>query len=280
MKGEGRRELKYIISEAQRPRVLEIAAPFVQSDAHADDLTPWLGDRFDLADGGPPRGYRVNTLYLDTAHLKTYTQRLRKAPIRDVVRIRTYGNPDATGAPVFLEDKRKLRDRVVKHRSKVGKAGDWNAQQTSRPWLSAISEMLADPTSNTRNRRLAERWLRHVEGDALRTVLTVHYVREVFVEGTSRLTIDHLVHAYGGQDPCDLQGDWGTRLIREGFLVLELKFNGRKPVWMRKICSDLHLLEEPVSKYGLGVAYAVRDATQGERAALTPPTILRHGRAA
>ena len=278
--GEGRRELKYMIPVSKRDRVLEIAAEAVVSDSHAEDLTQYLGTQFTTPDGGAPRGYRVNTLYLDTPDLHTYTLRLQGAHVRDVVRIRTYGQPHDTGAPVFLEDKRKLRDRVVKHRTKVGKAGDWTLGDAERPWLRAISTFLERPTTSAKQRRLAERWLRHVEGEHLSRVCTVHYVREVYVEGESRLTIDHHVHAFGAQDPRYIQGPNGTRLIPEGFLVLELKFNDRKPVWMRRICAELHLLEEPVSKYGLGVAHTVRVDALGERRAVTPPSITKWERAA
>ncbi len=77
----------------------------------------------------------------------------------------------------------------------------------------------------------------------------------------------------------DGDGEVGL-LIPQGFLVLELKFDIRKPSWMRTICSALNLVEEPVSKYGLGVAHTVRTDRLGERKYITPPTLTRSGRAA
>jgi len=273
MSGEGRRELKYIIHEDQRDTVLHLARNAVSADKHAGVLTDYISDGFRGPDGALAKGYRVNTLYIDTPDLRTYTQRLRSAHIRNVVRIRTYGEPgDVT--PVFIESKRKLRDRVVKHRALVCNAPEWAAADPVHPW-ETILPSLEGPLG-----RKAQRWLEHTRRDKLDTVLTVHYVREVYTEGRSRLTIDHLVTATGKQDPTFLQGPGLTRLIPQGFLVLELKFDIRKPTWMRTICSELNLVEEPVSKYGLGVAHTVRAHREGERKYITPPTLSRSGRAA
>lgn len=281
MLGEGRRELKYIIPNDRRRRVLEIAAGEVQPDAHADALPAHLALGQAIPGVGEARGYRVNTLYLDTDKLHTYTLRLQGAPIRDVVRIRTYGTPEETDAPVFLESKRKLRNRVVKHRTRICCAMEWaDASDREAPWRVMVPEYIDHPATKPKGRRLAQRWLEHVEANELRVVCTVHYLREVYVQGRSRLTIDHEVHAFGGQPPCELQGPPGTRLIPDGFLVLELKFDGRKPGWMRRICAELGLVEEPVSKYGLGVAHTERSHREGERRAITPPTLARLERAA
>jgi hypothetical protein len=90
-----------------------------------------------------------------------------------------------------------------------------------------------------------------------------------------RLTLDHRVHAVSTSDPHALRGLCRTRLIPAGWVVLELKYNGQAPTWMRRLVSRFGLVAEPISKFALGVARTCRAEHALDRMATTPPSILR-----
>lgn len=268
---EGRFELKYALPLARRAEVLEEAWAHVKADANGAEIAPLLPPEV-LADGPAPRGYRVCSLYLDTLDLMGYTERLAEARIRNRVRVRTYGLPGDV-APVFLEAKRKLHRNVVKHRIRVGDTQAWAQGDEIRPWRKAVHDH-GDP------RGFARRWLDAVEHVDMRAVCHVTYVRETWVQGRCRLTIDHDLRAQAWPDPRMLQAHAGTPLLPPGWIVLELKFNGAEPVWMRQLVMKLRLMSEPVSKFALGVVRTVRGAPATELRRVTPPSLVRARRRA
>ncbi len=269
---EGRYELKYAVPVARRDALLRLAWDHVKPDTNADNLVEVLPDLRD-PDGEPPFGYRVCSLYVDDAHLDGYAQRLDSRRIRNRLRIRSYGW-NGTTAPVFFEAKRKLDDQVIKHRVKVCSTATWATLPGRHPWREAAD------TTTPKAAVLAQRWVQAVDRGRMGVVCRVDYLRETFVCGTARLTLDHRVSADGSDDPHDLRGHCPVQLIPEDWMVLELKFNGQKPVWMRKLARELHLVAEPVSKFALGVALTRRAGRVSERRHLTPPSIRRAERLA
>lgn len=263
---EGRFELKYALPLDRRAEVLDEAWENVEADANGDEISPLLPAAVH-AHGPPPRGYRVCSLYLDTVDLQGYSERLAEARIRNRVRVRTYGLPGDV-APVFLEAKRKLHANVVKHRIKTGTTATWATGDAVRPWRRAVREH-GDP------RGFARRWLDAVDSVDMRAVCHVTYVRETWVQGSSRLTIDHDLRAQAWPDPRQLQAHAATPLLPPGWIVLELKFNGAEPAWMRRLVQRLQLMSEPVSKFALGVVRTVRDGPDAELRRVTPPSLVR-----
>ncbi len=271
---EGRFELKYALPRSRRRELLDHARPYLAAGAFSRDLSdePELGLGHDEA---PAHGYRVHSLYLDTADLQGYGRRLDRVDIRNRVRVRTYGRPGER-APVFLEGKRKLFNQVVKHRVLVGGARAWATDRPHAPWHEAVAALPAGD-----ERRQAERWVASAAG--MRPVCATHYLREVYeaVPGasnpTARLTLDHAVRGSHGDDPRRLQRLGDVPLLPPDWFVLELKFNGSMPGWMRGMVAAMRLSAEPVSKFALGVVRTVRDDEALELRAVTPPSLLRAG---
>ena len=67
-------------------------------------------------------------------------------------------------------------------------------------------------------------------------------------------------------------------LIPPEWIVMEMKFTGTAPGWMRELGSHLGLTAVPVSKFGLSVAKGLRAGRQWELRLLTPPPIRGNGR--
>ena len=59
-------------------------------------------------------------------------------------------------------------------------------------------------------------------------------------------------------------------VLRSDVGVLEFKFDGAEPAWMRSAARDLGLRAEPVSKYALSVARLLRTDRPLEFARLQP----------
>ena len=112
----GRYELKYAVKVKHRDEILAIARDHATPDIYAKPLSNISG----------ALGYTVHSLYFDTPELLDYTERLSEARIRSRLRIRTYGKL-GEDSPLFLENKRKFNDRVIKHRINLCSADSWVA---------------------------------------------------------------------------------------------------------------------------------------------------------
>jgi hypothetical protein len=267
---EGRYEMKYALPLSQREVVLDYARRFIQPDSNCVDLSEALPE---VVSGSAhtPLGYRVSSLYMDDARLSGYVRRLDGRRIRNRIRIRSYGDPDES-LPVFLESKRKLHKQVVKHRVRVGTTSEWSKLPAVMPWEHlATCERAVDQTHKVR-------WCDAVRRQGLEPVCRVEYWRETFARDRLRLTIDHRVGAFATSDPLALRGDCDIRLIPAGWLVLELKYDGQPPPWMRRLVARFGLVSEPISKFALGVARTCRSGSTADLRATTPPSIQRAGR--
>lgn len=241
---EGRFELKYLVHQDTLPTLIDLAETHAQVDANAVDI------------GHGRKGYIVSSLYLDTHDLLGYRERLRMDRIRNRVRVRTYGHP-GDGAPVFLEAKRKLDDKVIKHRVKVTDAETW-ATWGERPW------------QHSPDSRVARRFLDHVDGFAMEPVSIVRYERQIWTSGSVRLTLDHDVRAVGRPAANDLYAHSTHKLIPPEWVVLELKFDEQPPGWMREVARVMRLRTQPVSKFALSVLHCLRDSNPAEMQRLQP----------
>jgi hypothetical protein len=262
----GRFELKYCLPVALRPRVLELARDHVKPDKHG----------FDLGEGR--LGYEVHSLYLDTPGLGDFSDRLDEHKVRDRLRVRTYGPPARGPFPVFLENKRKLENWVIKHRVTLSTDSErFCATEGPEPWLPLVGGV------EPKGRYAAEHFVRLTTAGRRVPVSVVHYAREVFVgvdpdRPQVRLTLDHGVTATTrGLTWSGLYLPPDVALVPEGWMVLELKFGGSKPGWMRHLCRELGLRACPVSKFGLSVAMGVAGHRPREVRYVTPRPLRRAG---
>jgi len=247
----GRFELKYAIPLSMVPIVLEYADRNCCLDSHSAELP------------NGRLGYSVRSLYFDGSSLPLYATRLDSRSVRTVLRVRTYGNagPDK---PVFLETKRKLNNRVIKHRVQEGDVSSWTG----------VSGLRNAPSGTLAHRffSLIERW------KAVPTVL-VNYDREIFIakgfdDQSTRLTLDTSICALpvATDTPSSFRGT-GTQVVPDGWVIMELKFNKVMPSWMRSLSKDLSICSESVSKFGLGVSHTIRSEVLAERRLFVPYSI-------
>lgn len=254
----GRYELKYAVKVKHRDEILAIARDHATPDIYAKPLSHMSG----------ALGYTVHSLYFDTPDLLDYTERLSEARIRSRLRIRTYGKL-GEDSPLFLENKRKFNDRVIKHRINLCSADSWVASSQARPWRDYAETI--DPKQRFGYRN----FVHAIESCGRQPMTVVRYEREVFT-GSSvddpkiRLTFDYQVRAAKTKDPRDVFAHSAYSLIPDDIMIMEMKFDWNKPAWMRRICKTLGSRAEPVSKFGLSMANGYRADKQQEMSYLTP----------
>lgn len=259
----GRHEFKYVLPLSARAEVLRIIGDHAEPDPYATAREDGLV------------GYYNHTIYLDTADLRGYHERLSERRLRNRLRVRTYGR-SGDGAPVFLEIKRKVEEWVVKHRVRVCDADTWMAHPHDRPWIEHATAARGD------GRSAATHFLRLVEDSGV-PVSRVQYFREAYVDrrgdgyARARLTLDREVSAAARPDGRRLYGPSDVELIPRDWMVMELKYSRDRPRWMREICRELRLRALPVPKFGLSVARSVRAGCEQEQRRLMPRSIRQVG---
>lgn len=266
----GRFEFKYAVPNAICARIVELAGDHIVSDPHGRPLP------------GGGLGYAVHSVYFDTVDehgqlvLGDYFQRLSDYKIRDRLRIRTYGAPEDDNQPVFLENKRKQDNRVVKARVRICTAEEWEqaCRDSSTPWKEFAHRIHGQKKLAYNNFSM------HLE--TRRPVSVVHYLREVFVDRDPsnpkvRLTIDRNVTATTRPATMNPYAPATVDLIPRDWAVLELKFDENRPGWMRRLVRELRLCAVPVSKFGLSVVLGFRADKPYEIRFFTPTPLLRLG---
>ena len=259
----GRHEFKYALPLSARAEVLRIVGDRAVPDSHATGREDGLV------------GYYNHTIYLDTGDLLDYHERLSGRRLRNRLRVRTYGR-SGDRAPVFLEIKRKIDERVVKQRVRVCDADTWAAHPHDRPWIEHARGV------NGGGRFAAAHFLRLAE-DGRVPVSTVQYFREAYIDRRGdgycrvRLTLDREVTAAVRPDGRSLYVSPEVELIPQDWMVMELKYSNDRPGWMREICRELGLRALPVPKYGLSVARGVRAGCPQELHQLLPRPIRQMG---
>lgn len=233
--GTARYELKYLVPTDLVGDVRFFLQPFCEPDSEAR--------------GDPPE-YRITTLQLDTLDRSLHSAKEREFLNRFKLRVRSYG--EIGSAPVFLEIKRKIEDRVVKSRCRLGAGafGGGAGFDLAEVDLSGVSG---------RDRDTYWEFVRLVGQMDARPSLIVRYVRESWVGHRSRserITFDRALE-YAVTDRWSLGGPLEWRRMDSAFafnvsfapVILEMKCSGSLPDWMQRLVRFFGLGQRGICKY-------------------------------
>jgi hypothetical protein len=227
-------ELKYWVPERLTHTVAEFGQSYLRIDPYHDEHAI----------------QRNTSLYLDTASLELYRAHVDSAPDRAKLRVRVYGEQPSGLA--FFEFKRKVRSVIVKRRAPVPieqaaavLGGDYAVLGRMRPEY----------------RRNLEAFLYYqnvyrAEPAFLVTCLREAYASEHGELDDVRMTIDREV-AYQPAVGVEFQGysrGWLNLSAppargSERMALVELKFRGLAPLWMRQLVELLKMERIAFSKY-------------------------------
>jgi len=221
-----RHELKYRISESMAGAVAQFIKPHLHPDRYAK-----------LQSDGT---YPIVSLYLDSASLNLCRETIEGKQNRFKLRIRSYS--DDLQSPRFFEIKRRINNIIVKSRSRV-------KQEDVEPVIGQKSLILPADCSDSKNLRQFQLYLHSLDA---RPVVLVRYLRQAF-EGDSdnrvRITLDRQLSYKPMREPkVSFAGsDWHR--VAMDFVILEIKFTARYPVWLTQMVKTLNLKQTAMSKY-------------------------------
>lgn len=235
----GRRELKYFIAPELIPEIKALIAPYMEVDPYAKERENYT--------------YTIRSIYFDTEHFDFYYEKLDGLKIRKKVRVRSY-NEFQPESFAFLEIKRRYNNRIIKERSKV-----------PLHLLEKICIQRTNPNGHvdvfSNGSVVMGKFLYNLSQLDLHPSLLVTYEREPYIgaaDSSMRVTFDKDVRAFLSPELSDLFVDDGFEFLTNGRCILELKFDGFMPKWMRYLVAELNIRAQSISKYCMGISMCQR----------------------
>lgn len=213
-----RHELKYMLTRAQKERVVEAMAPYMKLD------------KYGLI--------TIRNLYFDTDNYRLIRRSIEKPVYKEKLRIRSYSKADED-SPVFVELKKKYKSVVYKRRISL-------PEKAAMDWL-CYHEKCEKQTQITAE---IDYFMSYYEN--LHPSVFLSYQREAYysLKGDDfRVTFDDNVLCRS--DRLSLQEDvGGIPILDEDKVLMEIKCSGGIPLWMTEILSREQLYKTSFSKYG------------------------------
>lgn len=218
-----RYELKFLLSTKQKELLVET-------------MRPYMGlDQF--------RCSTIRNIYYDTDTYRIIRQSLEKPAYKEKLRVRSYEKTTGKSS-VFVELKKKYKSVVYKRRIVMPEqqAIDWLSGKIPCPAESQISREISYFCSFY---------------ETLHPVVCLSYEREAFysLDGDDlRVTFDENI-LYRKNDLSLDTEIYGTPLLQDDQVLMELKTPGGIPLWMTHFLTEQHIQKTSFSKYG--AAYQV-----------------------
>ena len=210
-------ELKYMLTAAQKEKLLQVMAPYMALDQYGRTT--------------------IRNIYFDTGNYRLIRRSIEKPMYKEKLRIRSYRKADRKDK-VFVELKKKYDGVVYKRRISM-------PQQQAMEWLCNGTGV---PDSQIG--REVEYFRKYYQG--LRPAVFLSYEREAYYskDGSDfRVTFDD--HIYARQDRLSLGEDAdGHQLLPEGYVLMEVKTSGAIPLWMTNYLTSEGIFKTSFSKYG------------------------------
>lgn len=220
-----RYELKYRIPESTAQAVAAYIRPYIHPDKYAN--------------ASPSGNYPISSLYFDSNNLRLCRDTVEQMKNRFKLRIRTYSDDNAT--PCFFEVKRRINDVILKARARVSK----------NDIRSILSGGLPDNIYKSDKQALRQFQL-YVNSLNARPLILIRYDRQAFEGDTAnrvRITFDRNLHYKTMTSPdVEVYGSNWNR-VPYNFVILEIKFTQRFPVWLSNMVKCFNLKRKAFSKY-------------------------------
>ena len=213
-----RYELKYMLTREQKAAVLGAALPNMELDKYGRTT--------------------IRNLYFDTDNYRLVRRSLEKPEYKEKLRIRSYSQASADSV-VFVELKKKYKDIVYKRRMSLAEkeAMSWVCGGKACPKQTQIAAEID--------------YFMEFYG-TLKPAVYLSYEREAYFErdgGDMRITFDDNILCR--QEELSLCSDvWGTKLLPDNMILMELKCSDCIPLWMIQILSGQKIYKTSFSKYG------------------------------
>ena len=211
-------EMKYMIATAQRDFIVAEMEPYMTPDLYGKTT--------------------VRNIYYDTDTYLLVRRSIEKPVYKEKLRIRSYeqANPDSI---VFVELKKKYKSTVYKRRISLH-------ETEAMQWISGIQSC----SNHTQISDEIDYFLNYY--NPLHPTVFLSYKREAFYakDGSNfRITFDDTI--LSRTEDLSLQSElYGTPILPDDMVLMELKCSGSIPLWMTQILSQNHIYKTSFSKYG------------------------------
>ena len=213
-----RYELKYMLTQEQKEKVLAAMAPYMKLDKYGRTT--------------------IRNIYYDTDTYLLIRRSIEKPAYKEKLRIRSYSQASADST-VFVELKKKYKHVVYKRRISLpeAEAMEWVSREHHCHKHTQISDEV-------------DYFLDYY--GTLHPAVFLSYEREAFYSNDGsdfRVTFDDTILVR--QEDLSLESDvYGTPILPEGKVLMEIKCSGGIPLWMTDVLSKEHIYKTSFSKYG------------------------------
>lgn len=213
-----RRELKYLMDEAQTKALVEALYEHMERDSYGHSS--------------------IRNIYFDTENFLLARRSIEKPVYKEKLRFRCYGRPGSDGE-IFVELKKKYDSVVYKRRLNMplDKAMEWFTTGTDSYPHTQIGEEI-----DFLRRRYLE----------IRPAMLLTYERDAYCAkdgGDLRITIDSEIEARMDDIRLDSEPG-GKRILPDGFVLMEIKTMYGYPKWLLEVLDGNSLYKTSFSKYG------------------------------
>ena len=213
-----RYELKYLLSQEQKEAVLRAMQGKMKLDKYGRTT--------------------IRNIYYDTDTYLLIRRSIEKPAYKEKLRIRSYSraDPDST---VFVELKKKYQSIVYKRRISL-------PEEEAMQWVAGKHHC----HDHTQIANEIDYFLSYYQ--TLHPAVFLSYEREAFYstdESDFRVTFDDNILCR--QEDLSLESQvYGTPILPEGKILMEIKCSGGIPLWMVQVLSKEHIYKTSFSKYG------------------------------
>ena len=213
-----RYELKYLLTMAQKETLLKAMQPYMTLDKYGRTT--------------------IRNLYYDTDSYLLIRRSIEKPAYKEKLRIRSYSQTD-DNSTVFVELKKKYKHVVYKRRISLPYTDE-------TAWLSREKH----PAKHTQIANEIDYFLDYYS--SLHPTVFLSYERKAYCcnDGSDfRVTIDDNILCR--QEDLSLESEvYGTPILPEGKVLMEIKCSGGIPLWMTQVLSKERIYKTSFSKYG------------------------------
>lgn len=214
-----RYELKYLLTTEQKERVLQAMEPYMKLDKYGRTT--------------------IRNLYFDTDNYLLIRRSIEKPVYKEKLRIRSY-NKATCDSKVFVELKKKYKHVVYKRRELL-------LNDEAMRWLSGEEHT----SKNNQIINEIDYFLKYYNN--LHPTLFLSYEREAYYSSDGsdfRVTFDDRILCR--QDDLSLTSEaYGTLILPEDKVLMEIKCSGGIPLWMTAVLSKEKIYKTSFSKYGI-----------------------------
>jgi len=226
-----RYELKYLLTQQQKATVLSAMEPYMALDQYGRTT--------------------IRNIYFDTDNYRLIRHSIEKTAYKEKLRLRSYQKA-RPGSTVFVELKKKYDSVVYKRRMSL-------SEEEALDWVTGNMHCKAETQISAE----IDYFLHYYE--ILRPVVFLSYEREAYFckgGGDFRVTFDDNILCR--QEDLSLGSEiWGTPVLEDGKVLMEIKCSGGIPLWMAHILSREHIYKTSFSKYGTAYQTMIFPKTKG-----------------